>query len=166
MAKFVKAPVPESEDDTPAAAAESVLADFGIATGLPGAILLGIAAIFLLITLFKLLRFVAGRAGPALVEGEITEVEPAIGGGFHPVIVYPDAEGRRRRFIAETRIGADETGRRVLVTLERGRPVIAPAPPSALREAIGLILPFAIALLAGLTGLTGKLAGVMPLPWL
>ncbi|GMG81302.1 hypothetical protein LNKW23_05150 [Paralimibaculum aggregatum] len=167
MAKFLKAPEPETGGASGGVTAgvEELLLGYGIETGLIGAGLLALAALCLAVSLVKLLQLLHARLIARVAEGKVVEAEPAIGGGFHPVITYEDRTGRRRRFVAETRTVEDPTGGRVLVRTDGDRPRLSGRAPSALREAAWLALPFALGLAAGLTGLTGKLAGIAPLPF-
>ncbi len=135
----------------------------GAETGLIGAAFLGIAAVAGLLGLWRLWRLVSSRFLETLVPGEVVASEPAPGGGYHPIIRYVDSTGKGRHFTAPLVTPGDPVGLRMRLRVDGPRPRIVGSPPSRASEALGLLLPFTIALLAGTVALTGRIAGLAQL---
>jgi len=174
MAKFVKAP--ETDDfaaAVPAAAREpgtleraaDWLAAQGIETGLAGGVLLALGAALVLWGLALTVRVVLHHGLGRELDGEVIGAEPAAGGGYDPVIRYVDPSGKARRFLAGFATQEDPTGQRVRLRVIGGSPEIVAPGPDMLSAALGAFAPLALGAAAIMTGLTGALAGILPLPW-
>ncbi|MEO0621481.1 MAG: DUF3592 domain-containing protein [Pseudomonadota bacterium] len=163
MSRFIAAPVPD-EDTGIAETSTTWLAEIGIDTGLIGAGLLGLGAVFLLIGVIKIATLIYSRLAVRLTEGEVVAAQPA-DGAFHPVVRYTDIAGTTRRFVADMKVPTERVGQRVCVRIDGPRPVIAPRAPSPFSEALGMVVPLALGMVATTTGLTGRLAGLVPLPF-
>ncbi len=165
MAKFVKAPEPPPEPEAESQGwIEGTAASLGIETGAPGALCLALAAVLALYALLRLAGFLYQGTVARYAEGEVVEGEPALGGGFHPVIAVTDASGRRRRVVSEFRTADDPTGRRVRMRVDGGRPRPAPPPKGAVGQLLAIAIPLALAAALAGTGTTGHLAGLPALP--
>lgn len=165
MAVFKQAPIPP-DTRSPMDKAAEWLAAQGLETGVIGAVLLGLGALLLLFGAVQVVRVIRARIVERLTDGEVIGVEPASNGGYHPILRYRDATGRVRRFVASAVIPADATGQRMLLRIDGPRPLVAPRPPSPLSEALGMVLPLVLGYAATTAGLTGRVAGVLPLPFL
>lgn len=164
MAVFKKAPVTEAPPETPSEQATNLLSGIGIETGIPGAVMLAVGGILLVIALFQFIRVIRARS-IRLAEGEVVGTEHASGGGYHPVVRFTDEDGQRRRFVAPVVVPSEQTGQRLRVRIDGPRPVIVPRPPSPFREAMSMVLPLVLGGAIAATGLTGQLAGIVPLPF-
>lgn len=170
MAKFIKAPV--SDDETVAAPAGPVeqaamwIETQGLGTGLPGAVLLGFGAVLLLIGAWLSVSAVRRNLISPDRDGEVVSTEPAEGTGFTPVVAYRDAGGRQRRFLADIVTQDDPTGLRVLVRVRGGRPFVVAPGGGLAAEGGRALLALALGALAVSAGLTGAVAGVVPVPGL
>lgn len=160
---FIKAP-DLSDGLSVFAKADLWLADQGLATGLFGAALLALAAVCVLAVIVKLVALLRRGLFAKFSEGKVVEVENAEGGGFHPVIAYTDKHGRRRKMVAAMRTSQDPTGRRVIMRVDGPKARMVETRTSPLRDAALLVLPVLVASAATATALTGRLAGVAPLP--
>ncbi|MEM9144700.1 MAG: DUF3592 domain-containing protein [Pseudomonadota bacterium] len=164
MAKFVK--IPEAEDDRSIAEVGSdTLATYGLETGLIGAGLLALGGVLILVGLIQVIRVIRTRIVERLAEGEIVSVEPAPSSGFFPVIRYRDAAGNMRRFVSDLVVPGESIGQKVRLRIDGRRPKIVARPPSAFAEMLAMLLPLAIGSASAVTGLTGRLAGLVPLPF-
>ena len=168
MAKWVKAPTSEVEavEPGPLDTVMGWLAGLGLETGLAGAALIGVGAVFLLVGLVRFWLVLRARLVERHAEGRVVETEPAEGAGFVPVVEYTDATGRKRRFVPPIATATDPTGMRMRLRIDGPRPVIVPPPPSPAREAFGMVLPLGLGALAAVSGVTGRLAGLVPIPGL
>jgi len=167
MAKFIKAPTdPEAPvaEPGPLDQAAAWLAAQGVETGLAGGALLAGGGLLALYGLAAL-GIAAHRRSAHETDGEVVETEPAMGGGHTPVVVYRDASGRARRFVSDMSMGSDPTGRRVRVRVVNGSPRIVRAGAGASAGLAGAIIALVLAGILVATGLTGRLAGVVALPW-
>ncbi|MGF1445364.1 MAG: hypothetical protein ACFBRM_04095 [Pikeienuella sp.] len=160
---FIPAPDP-TDDQSTIAWAEALVVEQGLQTGLLGAGLLAVAALFGLICLVRLGAMLVERLTAHYVSGEVIGVEHAEGGGLHPVVAVPDRDGRRRRVVVDFKVLDDPTGQSVLMRIDgkRARPAVPPV--GRLRQIMRLTLPFLIALAAAATALTGRVLGVIDLP--
>ena len=165
MAKFIKAPVGEEQDPTLAEQAGLWLSSMGIETGLTGAGLLIAGAVLLVLGLARLTFAVMRGALWHETEGEVVDAEPATGGGHNPVVVYRDRTGRNRRFLGELVTESDPTGKLVRVRESGGRPSIVAPEARRAGGLAGALVPLVLAGLAVSTGLTGRLGGIVALPW-
>ena len=168
MAKWVSAPGAgeNAPEPGPVRTLLAWMEGHGIETGLLGAGLIALGGAFLLVGLVRVWLVLRGRMVERYAAGEIVDVEPGEGGGLIPVIAYTDAEGRTRRFVADFATAGDPTGRRVRLRIDGVRPQIAGPTPSAFREATGMVLPLLLGGLIASAGITGRVAGIVPLPGL
>lgn len=165
MAKFIKAPNLEATQGSGQSAVETFLLNFGIETGHVGAVLLGLAAVCLLMVLIQLYRVIRGGLGK-YAQGKVVDVQPAPGGGLNPVVRYTDAEGRGRQFIGQFRVGEQDIGRLMRLRVDGDRPTVAPPPPNPARQAAFLVLPLVVGAACMTAAIMGEIPGVVTLPGL
>lgn len=165
MAKFYTVPEAPEAELTAMQQANLWLVERGVETGVLGGAVLAVGAALLLYGLVRLGLFVARHVVGRGLEGEVVDAEPAEGGGFSPVIRYVDPQGKARRFIADIAVAKDPTGRRVALRVVGGRPEVVDPGASAGAAAMGALAPLVLGAVTVVTGLTGALAGVVPIPW-